>query len=59
LWPVALVLGGSAALAARWSAAQLNRVSEGRLVWMLRLLTALLAIDSARRALQLGFAAAG
>ena len=53
LWPVALVLGASAALAARWSAAQLNRVPEGRLVWMLRVLTALLALDSARRALQL------
>jgi uncharacterized membrane protein YfcA len=53
LWPVALVLGASAALAARWSAAQLNRVPEKRLVLMLRLLTALLALDSARRALQL------
>ena len=53
LWPVALVLGASAALSARWSASQLNRVPEGRLVWMLRVLTALLALDSARRALQL------
>jgi len=59
LWPAALVLGGTAALAARWSAAQLNRVSEGRLVWMLRVLTALLALDSARRALQLTLAGAG
>lgn len=59
LWPFALVLGASAALAARWSAAQLNRVPESRLVWMLRLLTALLALDSARRALQLSLAGAG
>ena len=59
LWPVAIVLGASAALAARWSAAQLNRVPERRLVWMLRLLTALLALDSARRALQLSLAGAG
>jgi uncharacterized membrane protein YfcA len=59
LWPVALVLGGTAAMAARWAAAQLNRVSERRLVWMLRLLTALLAADSARRALQLTLVGSG
>jgi len=59
VWPAALVLGGTAALAARWSAAQLNRVPERRLAWMLRLLAGLLAVDSARRALQLSLAGAG
>jgi hypothetical protein len=59
LWPVALLLGGTAALAARWAAAQLNRVPERRLVVLLRLLTALLALDSARRAVQLSLAGVG
>lgn len=53
LLPVALLLGGAAALAARLAAARLNRVSEASLVWMLRALTILLALDSGRRALQL------
>ena len=52
-WPVALLLGGAAGLAARWSAARLDRVPESRLIWMLRLLTALLAADSTRRAVLL------
>ena len=52
-WPVALLLGGAAALAARWSAARLDRVPESQLVWLLRLLTALLAADSTRRAVML------
>ena len=55
-WPVALVLGAVAAIAARWSASRLNRVPEQRLVWMLRALTTLLAFDSARRALALATA---
>lgn len=53
LVPVALVLGLVAALGARWSAARLNRVPEGTLVWLLRILTAGLALDSGRRALLL------
>jgi len=53
---VAALLGGIAALGARWSAAQLNRVGEGTLVWLLRAMTALLALDSARRALALALA---
>lgn len=52
-WPVALVLGGAAAIGAHWSAARLNRVGEDTLVWLLRGLTLLLALDSGRRALQL------
>ena len=48
-----LVLGGTAALAARWSAARLDLFSEERLAWMLRCLTILLAFDSSRRALTL------
>ena len=55
LWPVALLLGGIAAMAARLAAARLNKVPEGTLVWMLRALTALLALDSGRRALALVF----
>ena len=50
-WGVGLLLGGTAALAARWSAARLNRVSEEQLVLLLRLLTLLVACDSSRRAL--------
>lgn len=52
-WLMALLLGGTAALAARWSAARLERVSEALLVRLLRLLTGLLAFDSGRRALAL------
>ena len=58
LLPVALLLGGAAALAARWAAARLNRVPENALVWTLRALTALLAVDSGRRALALALSAA-
>ena len=50
---VGLLLGGVAAMAAQWSAARLQRVSEQRLVQLLRLLCALLAFDGARRAVQL------
>ena len=50
---VGLLLGGVAALAAQWSAARLQRVSEQRLVQLLRLLCGLLALDGARRAAQL------
>jgi len=56
LLPVAALLGGISALGASWSAAQLNRVGEGTLVWLLRAMTALLALDSARRALALALA---
>jgi uncharacterized membrane protein YfcA len=49
----ALLLGGSAALAARWSAARLQRVPEHWLVGLLKLLCGLLALDSSRRALAL------
>jgi hypothetical protein len=48
-----LLLGGIAALASQWSATRLQRVSERRLVQLLRLLCALLALDTGRRALQL------
>ena len=50
---VGLLLGGVAALAAQWSAARLQRVGEQRLVQLLRLLCVLLAVDGARRAVQL------
>ena len=50
---VGLLLGGVAALAAQWSAARLQRVSEHQLVQLLRLLCVLLALDGARRAIQL------
>ncbi len=50
---MALLLGATAAVAARWSAARLDRVGEGTLVLLLRLLTGLLALDSGRRALSL------
>lgn len=48
-----LLLGGVAAASAQWSASRLQRVSEQRLVWLLQLLCAGLALDSGRRALQL------
>ncbi|WP_457767879.1 sulfite exporter TauE/SafE family protein [Cyanobium sp. ULC084] len=51
---MAMLLGGSAAFSARWSAARLDRVSEQTLVWLLRLVTLLLAIDAGRRAISLG-----
>ena len=50
---MALVLGLSAGLGARWSAQRLQRVSEARLVWLLRLFCLFLALDSGRRALGL------
>ncbi len=53
LLPVGLALGGTAALAARWSASRLERVSAASLAWMLRALTVALALDSARRAVAL------
>ena len=53
---VGLLLGGVAALAAQWSAARLQRVSEHQLVQLLRLLCVLLALDGARRAVQLALA---
>jgi uncharacterized membrane protein YfcA len=49
----ALLLGGMAAVGSQWSASRLNRVSEGRLVWMLRLVAVSLALDSCRRAMAL------
>jgi uncharacterized membrane protein YfcA len=55
----ALVLGLTAAVAARWSASRLQGVAPQRLAWMLRLLTILLALDSGRRALMLLFQAGG
>ena len=51
--PLALLLGGTAAVAAQWSASRLERVPEKRLIWMLRGITALLALDSGRRTLLL------
>jgi uncharacterized membrane protein YfcA len=48
-----LLLGGAAALAAQWSASRLQSVSEAKLVWLLRLLCVLLALDATRRAVQL------
>jgi uncharacterized membrane protein YfcA len=48
-----LMLGATAAVAAQWSAARLQSVSEARLVWLLRLLCVVLAADAGRRALQL------
>lgn len=53
VWPVGLVLGSTAAIAARWSASRLDRVGEAQLVWMLRALTLGLALDSGRRAVLL------
>jgi len=48
-----LLLGATAAVAAQWSASRLQSVSESRLVWLLRLLCVVLALDAARRAVQL------
>lgn len=53
LLPIGLALGATAALAARWAAARLDRVSEVYLVWMLRALTMVLALQSGSEALQL------
>ena len=50
-----LLLGGAAAITAQWSASRLQSVSETKLVWLLRLLCVLLALDAARRAVQLAF----
>lgn len=50
---MALVLGISAGLGAGWSAQRLQRVSEARLVWLVRLFCLLLAIDAGRRAIGL------
>lgn len=47
-----LLLGGTAALGARWSASRLHRLREAQLVWLLRGLTLLVACDSGRRAMQ-------
>jgi uncharacterized membrane protein YfcA len=49
----ALLLGGLAAVAAKWAASRLQRVSPRQLAWLLRLLSVALAIDSSRRALAL------
>ncbi len=56
---IGLVLGGTAAVAAQWSASRLERVREERLVWMLRAITLVLAVDSGRRALGLWLEAQG
>jgi uncharacterized membrane protein YfcA len=56
---VGLTLGSTAAIAAQWSAARLDRVPEQQLVWLLRLLTLLLAVDSGRRSVQLLLSGAG
>jgi uncharacterized membrane protein YfcA len=53
LLPIGMLLGGTAAVAAHWSAARLDRVSDGQLTWLLRALTLILALDSGRRALAL------
>jgi len=53
LLPIALVLGSAAAVAARWSAARLNKVPDAVLIWLLRGLTAFLAVDSGWRAVRL------
>ena len=54
IWlPVGLLLGGTAAMGAQWSALRLSKVPEARLVWLLRTFTLLLALDSGRRALDL------
>ena len=50
---IGLLLGGAAAVAAQWSASRLQSVSEAKLVWLLRLLCVLLALDATRRAVQL------
>jgi uncharacterized membrane protein YfcA len=50
---IGLLLGATACVAAQWAATRLQRVSEARLVWLLRALCVLLAADGLRRALQL------
>ena len=50
---IGFVLGATAASAAQWSAAHLQKVSEQRLVGLIRLLCILLAVDVGRRALLL------
>lgn len=52
-WGVALLLGATAAVGARWSAARLDQVPERWLLLLLRGLSLLLALDSGRRALLL------
>ena len=47
-----LLLGSVAAVAARWSAARLHRVRERRLIQLLRLLCALLAVQGTTQAIQ-------
>ena len=49
----ALLLGGLAAVAAKWAASRLQRVSPRQLAWLLRILSLALAIDSSRRAITL------
>ncbi len=51
-----VMLGGVAAVAAQWSASRLDMVKADWLAWMLRGLALFLALDSARRAIQLFFA---
>ncbi|MCP9771778.1 hypothetical protein KBY66_03940 [Synechococcus sp. Tobar12-5m-g] len=51
---MAIVLGGTAAFSARWSADRLHRVSGQNLAWLLQLVTLLLAADAGRRAISLG-----
>lgn len=50
-----LLLGGVAALAARWTASRLDDFDAVVLVRLLRGLAIVLAIDSSRRAVQLLF----
>jgi hypothetical protein len=52
-----LLLGGTAAVGARWAAARLDRVSGARLANLLRLLTLALALYSGWRALNAALAA--
>ena len=47
------VFGGLAAVAAKWAASRLQRVSPRQLAWLLRILSLALAIDSSRRAITL------
>ncbi|MGC6482137.1 MAG: TSUP family transporter [Synechococcus sp.] len=51
-----LLLGGTAALAAQWSASHLDRSTPGTLAALLRGLALILALDSGRRAIQLALA---
>ena len=52
-WLPALLLGGLAAIAAKWAASRLQRVSPRQLAWVLRILSLALAVDSSRRAVML------